>query len=323
MRVAISLLLLLHYHASSGTVSSPAAGAKQKRNIDTMTEALQYFKPFTSPFTPLLTTRPSITYIVVTGAVYAHRVEALWGTWGRAIAAPDRIFFSGDAEIQAQAMRQQYPFLSTSRTIPMQYSSGAAIYGRHRVTRMKPHRRSQLKWLDAILYLGRIIEEKGTLSSTDWFVFADDDTLVLPSALASLLSEHDHADSILIGKGGKDCFKMCGGAGFAISKPLLKQLFHAREGLVKAFFTGYSIAGRPPQMHSDVVLSHFVLSGDAGPAEFVRRQEFKNFSPIVAAKWASTRGEGLGRVVSFHKMGSDVQYREVFEYFYARSHIGD
>jgi hypothetical protein len=54
-----------------------------------------------------------------------------------------------------------------------------------------------------------------------------------------------------------------------------------------------------------------------GDGKFVPRQEFKNFSPIVAAKWVirQSGGRGTSGVVSFHTIRYTKDYMELYLYF--------
>jgi hypothetical protein len=182
---------------------------------------------------------------------------------------------------------------------------------------MSDHRRSQLKWLDAILYMKNRLD-------THWLVFLDDDTFIIHSAMCEILQEADYSSNLIIGKSGASCHQLCGGAGFALSRIFIKNLNNQREKVVDAFFTGYFVKKKNKILvDSDVVLSN-ILKNEMLPGLFVRRNEFRNYPPSIAKKWVrkqnnkSTSAIVLEPIVSFHKIEIPL-YLKLYDYFYVNS----
>lgn len=282
--------------------------------------ALKYFIPYALRGSHGLHVDVSVTYIVVTGVLTASRAEILYETWGHHVSSPHRLTFIADEGMGEHSDIYGYRFLkSPASMLSLHYSRSDSPRGRS----VPDHQRSQLKWLDAILHLGKELATSSTVNrSTDWYMFLDDDTFLIPDALTVLLSEYNSSDRLLIGKGGKECHKLCGGAGFAISKALLIRLYLKQESLTGAFFHGY-VSGSGLfdadviKHHSDVVLSNFILTNKEEMGSFVRRQEFKNFSPLIASKWVIKQlgYGGTAAAVSFHRLGGLEQYYQAYLYF--------
>jgi len=242
-----------------------------------LARALKFFHGYSSPpNAPSVHKDISVSYIVVTGVKTAPRAEILFETWGRMIAPPHNLVFVADQGMGPNERQYRYKFLNAPGSmIPLRYSTGGMSVGGKDVKSMTDYRRSQLKWLDAIVYLGGQLND-GLRNRSDWFVFADDDTFIIPHALQALLSEYNPETSLLLGKGGKDCHKMCGGAGFAVSRSLMLRLYLCRDALANAFFKGYAsglgaLDVDTVKYHSDVVLSNFMLKNrDSSAARSLR-----------------------------------------------------
>lgn len=312
----------------NGLLSRRLEGLKMRRvNEVPMRNYFKHFVPYSSSghADPGRAARESITYIVITGRSYEDRAELVWLTWGRRVPSPHKLMFVSEPAALTtvgngplEEAKYSYTFDSKpERMIPLRFSNGTERYRVIDVIHeMPPYRRSQLKWLDAILHLG-LSGNAQPFEGTDWYVFLDDDTFIHHDAMLQLLSEYDASAPLLIGKGGKDCYKMCGGAGFAISRSLLRGLCDSKGALVEAFFAGYHSNGELKH-HSDVVISNFVLDKKViGGGEFIRRLELKNFSPAVAAKWLIRQGgyNSTGLFVSFHKIEDSEDYIELYLYF--------
>lgn len=290
-----------------------------------LSQALEHFNTYMSTTTSVKDI--SITYVVITGAATVDWAELMFLTWGKAIKKPHRLLFVADSWMRPGSKDYNYSFLNLPNSmIPIHYSNSETAAKEHRVGGMTEYDRSQLKWLDAIIYLGEELEiasssGRSIKNITDWYVFLDDDTLMIPSGIKALLSEYDPKQSLLIGKGGKECHKLCGGAGFALSVAMMNNLYARSTELVEAFFTeyvsGHGLFDSDATKHqSDVVLSNYILQHD-NLGRFIRRQEFRGFDPTAAARWVVKQhgSNAKAGTVSFHKLGSAAAYRQVFQYF--------
>jgi hypothetical protein len=106
---------------------------------------------------------------------------------------------------------------------------------------------------------------KGSFTDYDWVVFVDDDTFVFPDRLESYLSTLDSTSSLYVGAPCNDGWTyMSGGAGFAVSHPLMARLrdYAQTTDLVSLHVAHYS----------DKTFGHWVHA--VGGTEFVPNSRF-------------------------------------------------
>jgi hypothetical protein len=247
---------------------------------------------------------PSAAFVVVSGSQYQSRARSVWSTWGVNVSHPNKFYFATD--------EAPLRWMNDAQRIPATFSGGKKAPDGYNLDNFSPYRRSQLKWLDAIMYLAEALHDRSL--ECDWVVFADDDTFLVPRSVLFLLSEYESGDALVIGKGGKDCDTLCGGAGFALSQGILLKLYSLRSNLVRAFFDCYKGNSQQIKCHSDVIISHFVI--DSGQGRIVKRSEFRNFPPNIASKWKTLNlNDSQIEIVSFHRIDSSDYYQILFDYF--------
>lgn len=108
--------------------------------------------------------------------------------------------------------------------------------------------------LRSAIRVARVVLETFALNHTDvrWFVFGDDDTFFFPENLAKVLSKYDHGLWYYIGSNSESyvqntlfSFDMAfGGAGFAISYPLVKVLAEVFDSCIERYPHLYGSDGR-------------------------------------------------------------------------------
>jgi hypothetical protein len=230
-----------------------------------------------------------IHYMIVTGGSREPRAKSIWDTWGKRI--QNEILFITDHDSNLTL-----PFLKVmniSDDIPQHLK----------------YRQSQMKWFYGLDFACK------SLHDYDWLFFLDDDTFVVDYAVRNLLAEYNSSEAILIGKVGEPtCHVLCGGAGFALSQRLVKNLIKTyRRKLLQAFVSVVNSSNSSVSAYSDVILSTFILAHRIGT--IIPRVEFKNSPPKIALKWYHMNNRTPSAVVTYHYVHGSV-YEDLYRHYY-------
>ena len=230
---------------------------------------------------------PSVLYMIVTGAAKRNRAEVLHRTIGQHVDASDKMVFISDEESSVLPMHKVI-------SIP----NGTA--------ELRAYKMSQLKWVQGIIL-------SYSLQPFDWLIFLDDDTFIILDSFKAILSAYNPSESLIIGKKGVDCHLICGGAGFAISRELLKR-FHSRLKDLEQHFD--DALRRAENYQSDVILSHYVVNRGLG--KLIHSPRLKNFPPAGSLLWHNNHNITPPAIASFHRIDPE-EYVALYKHYYVKA----
>jgi hypothetical protein len=210
----------------------------------------------------------TIAYMVLTGdSNLRSRCDVIMCTFGVTI-HPSRLFFVGES--------------SKDRRIPI-YDVVAP--GTPRPVNARWSHQKVNRGLAVVI---DILKKATDGAEVKWLMVMDDDTFVSPPNLASVLSEYDSQQPVMIGQTCQDRF--CGGAGYVFSRALFEK-----------FPTFIVECHRPPQnTNSDITVPRCITAKTGvRPTD---RKEFNSQSLhfYTSSKGLDDRPQGYGRAATFH-----------------------
>lgn len=321
--INLSFSIFLFFCAAANCMNNPHVAQPPRSNNSNLYEAFRNESMLSSSYKNI-----NIHYFIVSGVAMIHRAKTVFRTIGSVIP-------TGHITVLTERFPERthfdFPILEV-----MNISASLPVLARYRL--------SQMKWMHGLEAARPLLDPPASL---DWLVFMDDDTFLIHHALQQLLAAYDPKNSLLVGKFGEPaCHPMCGGAGFALSRGLLRKLltqplwrelqqyfsravgqhnYAAAKNTPPASSSSSSAAALP--FHSDVLLSRFVRDhrdklqqvstedgASGGAPVLVGRKEFKNFPPHVAMKWYRPGHRNMA--VSFHRIDSPELYQQLFHQYY-------